>query len=148
MASLMSVTSSGRSSIRRIRRWISGLFFLIESATCFNRVVLPAFGGDTIMPRCPLPIGEIRSITRIAVLLFPASSLRRSFGKIGVIFSKFILRAASAGDIPLILVRYRSALNFSDCIFTLVFPVRISPVFRLNLRICDGDTYTSSSPGR
>ena len=26
---------------------------------------MPAFGGETISPRCPLPIGVIRSISRI-----------------------------------------------------------------------------------
>ena len=31
-------------------------------------------------------------------------------------------------------------LNFSCCVLILVCPCRISPVFRLNLRICDGDT--------
>ena len=40
------------------------------------------------------------------------------------------------------------AENFSCCVFTRVLPATISPVLRLNLRICDGDTYTSFSPGR
>jgi len=30
----------------------------MEWAMCFMTVVLPAFGGDTMRPRCPLPIGE------------------------------------------------------------------------------------------
>ena len=33
-----------------------------------NNVVFPAFGGDTIIPLCPFPIGETRSTIRIAVV--------------------------------------------------------------------------------
>ena len=68
IASRISVTSSGRSSMRRIIRCISGYCLVTAWATCFNRVVFPAFGGDTIMPRWPLPMGARRSITRIAVV--------------------------------------------------------------------------------
>lgn len=40
-------------------------------AICFKRVVLPDFGCETIIPRWPLPIGEIKSTILIAtVLLF------------------------------------------------------------------------------
>ena len=88
IASLISVTSSGRSSIKRISRCISGSLFCTESATSFKRVVLPAFGGDTIIPRCPFPIGESRSMIRIAVVLCSFSSAIRRFGKIGVKSSK------------------------------------------------------------
>jgi len=97
MASLISVTSSGRSSIRRIIRCISGWFAVTALATCFNKVVLPAFGGETIMPRCPFPIGESRSMTRMAVVfLVPGiSRWRRLLGKIGVRFSKFGLRSTT-----------------------------------------------------
>ena len=31
---------------------MSGAFFRMDFATSFNKVVLPALGGDTIMPRC------------------------------------------------------------------------------------------------
>ena len=31
----------------------------------FSKVVLPVFGCDTIMPRCPLPIGDIKSNIRM-----------------------------------------------------------------------------------
>ena len=131
----MSVTSSGRSSIRRISKCISGLFFKTDCATCFNSVVLPAFGGDTIIPRCPFPIGDNRSTILIAVLLCPFSRRSLSFGKIGVISSKFALFVASLGETPLIFVRYKRALNFSACVLILVFPEIISPVFKPNLRI-------------
>ena len=47
----------------------SGWFCSIEVAIVFMIVVLPAFGGDTMMPRWPLPIGEIRSMIRAVMLL-------------------------------------------------------------------------------
>ena len=42
----------------------SGLFCSIDLAMVFIIVVLPALGGETMMPRWPLPIGEIRSMMR------------------------------------------------------------------------------------
>ena len=36
-------------------------------AICFRSVVLPAFGGETIMPRWPLPMGATRSMIRWAI---------------------------------------------------------------------------------
>lgn len=42
------------------------IIFFTDMATSFNRVVLPAFGGDTIIPLCPLPMGLNKSMTRIA----------------------------------------------------------------------------------
>ena len=57
----------------------SGWFCSIDVAIVFMIVVLPAFGGDTMMPRWPLPIGEMRSMMR-AVMLFGSSGFsRRSF---------------------------------------------------------------------
>ena len=49
----------------------------VDFAISFNRVVFPAFGGDTIMPRCPFPIGEIISTIRMAVFLLSHSIFRR-----------------------------------------------------------------------
>ena len=89
---------------------------------------------------CPLPIGDSRSTIRIAVLVLPHSIRSLSSGKIGVISSKFFRCITFIGSSSLIFVRYNNALNFSCCVLILVFPFRISPVFRLNLRICDGDT--------
>ena len=100
MASLMSVTSSGRSSMSRMIRCMSGWLVVTALATCFKRVVLPAFGGETIMPLCPFPMGESRSITRMAVLMRPPGISRwiLSLGKMGVRSSKFgRLSAAPAG---------------------------------------------------
>ena len=135
MASLISVTSSGRSSIKRISKCISGLFLSTACATCLSKVVLPAFGGDTIIPRCPFPIGESKSTILMATLVLPFSKRSLSSGKIGVISSKFFLYASSEGCTPFTFVTYKSALNFSCCDLILIFPVTISPVFNPNLRI-------------
>ena len=61
----MSVTSSGRSSTSTTIRWHSGLFTVIALAMSCMIVVLPALGGETIRARWPLPIGMIRSMTRV-----------------------------------------------------------------------------------
>ena len=47
----ISVTSSGRSSIRRTMRMTSGLLRTIDCAMLCNNIVLPAFGGATIIER-------------------------------------------------------------------------------------------------
>ena len=60
----MSVTSSGRSSMRSIMRYASGWFRAIELAMSFMRRVLPVFGCATMSARCPLPIGAKRSTIR------------------------------------------------------------------------------------
>ena len=135
IASRISVTSSGRSSISRMIRCISGEFFLMDWATSFNSVVLPAFGGDTIIPRWPFPTGLIRSMIRMATLAPAVSSLILSFGKIGVMSSKLRRLHASSGGNPLTFFTYNNALNFSFCVFTLVFPTITSPVLRLKRRI-------------
>ncbi len=98
----MSVTSSGRSSTSRTMRWTSGLFASIEWAICFMTVVLPAFGGETIRPRWPLPIGEIRSTMRAVRLAGSPGSSRRSVesGKRGVRSSKRGRWRASSGESP------------------------------------------------
>ena len=135
MDSLISVTSSGRSSIRSISRCISGLFLVIDLATSLRRVVLPALGGDTIIPLCPLPTGHIISIIRIAMLPPGVSSLSFSSGKIGVRSSKFLRLQASEGARPFIVLTNRSAPNLSLGFLTLILPTTISPVLRPNLLI-------------
>ena len=50
-------------------RCTSGLLRSIEYTICLRIVVLPAFGGDTIRPRWPLPIGAIRSTMRPVISL-------------------------------------------------------------------------------
>ena len=60
----MSVTSSGRSSMSSTIRYTSGWFFVMLLAMFCSSIVLPVRGGATMRPRCPLPMGTIRSSTR------------------------------------------------------------------------------------
>jgi hypothetical protein len=73
-----SVTSSGRSSTSTTMRWHSGLLLVIEFAIDCMIIVLPAFAGDTMSPRCPLPIGAAMSMTRPIMLCWSVSSRSRS----------------------------------------------------------------------
>ena len=73
----MSVTSSGRSSMSSTMSLTSGLFGSIDLAIVFMTVVLPALGGDTMMPRWPLPIGDTRSMMRAVMLVGSVGSSRR-----------------------------------------------------------------------
>ena len=82
---------------------VSGEFFFTDLATSFNNVVLPAFGGDTIIPLWPLPTGLNKSMIRIATEAPGVSNRIRSFGKIGVRSSKLGLLEATSGAYPLIL---------------------------------------------
>ncbi len=61
----MSVTSSGRSSMSSTMSTTSGWFLAIELAIFCSSIVLPVRGGATISARWPLPIGVIRSMTRV-----------------------------------------------------------------------------------
>ena len=88
MASRISVTSSGLSSISMMMMCISGLFLWIDLAMSFRSVVFPALGGDTIRPLWPLPMGERMSTILIAISRPVLSILSLSFGKTGVISSK------------------------------------------------------------
>ena len=45
------------------------MFFSIDAAIVFITVVLPALGGDTMMPRWPLPIGQTRSMIRAVMFV-------------------------------------------------------------------------------
>ena len=111
--SLISVTSSGLSSIRRIIRCISLWFLSIEFAICLSSVVLPALGCATIIPLCPFPIGLIRSTILIATLLSGSSRCILSLGNIGVSFSNGLRLATSATENPFTVLIYKRALNFS-----------------------------------
>ncbi len=106
-------------------------------AIFFIKVVLPAFGGDTIKPLCPFPIGDTRSIIRVArsFLCFLFSKVILWLGKIGVKSSKGRRRGAFSGSSPLTAVTYNRALNLSPSFVCLVLPDTISPVLRLNRRI-------------
>ena len=146
--SLISVTSSGRSSIRSIIRCISGLFLVTALAICLRSVVFPDLGCDTIIPRCPLPIGDIRSTILMAIVLEFFSRWILSLGNIGVRVSKALLLCATIGLRPLTVSKKLIAENFSLCVLGLLGPLMISPVFKLNFLISEGATYTSLSPGR
>ena len=86
----ISVTSSGLSSTSNTINLTSGLFVSIDLAICFIIVVFPAFGGETISPLCPLPIGDNRSTMRAVMLDGSAANSRfnLSSGKSGVRSSK------------------------------------------------------------
>ncbi len=49
-------------------------------AISLRRIVLPALGGETIKPRCPLPIGARRSMIRVENLSGCVSRVIRSWG--------------------------------------------------------------------
>ena len=68
-------------------------------------MVLPAFGGDTIKPRWPLPIGAIKSIilpVKSSLLPLPCSRVKRCLAKRGVRLEKVILFLVFSGDSKLI----------------------------------------------
>ncbi len=101
----ISVTSSGRSSISNTIKGHSGWLAVIDWAICCNIIVFPALGGETIRPRCPLPIGETRSITRVvrsSVLPLPRCIISLSLANNGVRFSKMILFLVVSGESPFI----------------------------------------------
>jgi len=107
----MSVTSSGRSSISSTISFTSGLLSEIAFAIFFSSVVLPAFGCETIMPRCPLPIGATTSIIRSDISgFFGFSILSRSFGYHGTSDSNGLRCSAFSGDSPFTRLIYTSAL--------------------------------------
>ena len=58
-----------------------------------------------------------------------------SLGKIGVRSSKCCLLAAISGLYPLTDSTNNKALNFSLWVLIRIAPVKMSPVFKLNLRI-------------
>ena len=73
-------------------------------AIFFKSVVLPALGWETIMPRCPLPMGASMSISRSARSLLPSRASRRSrsSGYTGTSDSNGRRRAVFSGGSPLI----------------------------------------------
>ena len=86
---------------------------MIAFAIDCKTIVFPAFGGETISPRWPLPIGAIRSITRVVRIFGSVSRRRRSCGYKGVSFPNSTRLRASSGVTPLTVSRVMSALNFS-----------------------------------
>ena len=82
-------------------RFASGSPVRMDFAMSFSSVVLPAFGGETIIPLCPLPIGLMRSTIRVAREPSGRSSRIRSSGKIGVMCSNTARFLASSAGRPL-----------------------------------------------
>ena len=52
----------------------------IACAIAFSTVVLPALGGETMRPRCPLPMGATRSMIRAVGEGSPSSRRNRWLG--------------------------------------------------------------------
>lgn len=77
---------------------------------------------------------------RIGIVARSVSSLSLWFGKIGVRSSKCFLLAAASGRYPFTDSTNSRAPNFSLWLFTRMAPFKISPDFKLNLRIWVGDT--------
>ncbi len=85
----MSVTSSGRSPMSRTMRWMSAWFWAMPLAMSLRMKVLPAFGGETMSPRWPRPMGAIRLITRWERLSEEVSRSISLSGKMAVSCSKW-----------------------------------------------------------
>ena len=81
------------------------------------------------------PIGTDREGNEIQLFDVIETDDQEAHRKIGVIFSKLLRVRSSIGSVSFTLVKYNSALNFSCCVLIRVCPSKISPVFRLNLRI-------------
>ena len=112
-------------------------------AIFFNNVVFPTLGGATIIPLCPFPIGQIKSIILIAYSFGTVSNLIFSSGYIGIKSSNFFLLYADSGASPFTSPTNISAGNFSPSFGSLAIPFILSPLSNLNLLICTGEIYTS-----
>src|SRR5256885_7339775 len=91
-------------------------------------------------PHCPLPTGVSKSITRALTFSRTVSCFIRSCGYSGVKLSNRILLLASSGDSKLTASIFTSAKYFSPSCGGRTWPLTVSPVFRSNLRICEGET--------
>ena len=122
---------------------------ITDFAISFKRVVFPAFGCATIIPLCPLPIGESKSTILIALeVVSLVARCILSSGNTGVKSSKFGLFSSSSGDTEFTVLIYNSAANFSVAVLIFFTPDTTSPVLSPNFFICVGATYTSLSPGK
>ena len=146
----MSVTSSGRSSMSSTISFTSGWFNSIEVAIVFMIVVLPAFGGDTMIPRWPLPIGEIKSMMRAVMLLGSEGFSSRNFssGNNAVRSSNRGLVLALSGSPPLTEWISSIAGFFSLRPAGRLRPVTKSPLRRPYWRVSLTGMYASSRLAR
>ena len=94
-------------------RWHSGLFLVMALAIDCRIIVLPALGGETIRPRWPLPMGQIRSMIRVVMLVGSVSSRSLSCGYSGTSLENSGRDADRSGSRPSTLSSRTSALNFS-----------------------------------
>ena len=93
-------------------RMTSGWLAVMAVAMFCSSIVLPAFGGETMRPRWPLPIGATRSMVRAvrsSVEPLPRSSFRRLVGWNGVRFSNSTLLRELSGESKLISPTFSSA---------------------------------------
>ena len=112
---------------------------MMPLAMFFSTVVLPAFGGETTMPRCPLPIGDTMSMIRPVTSVGPVSRWKRSLGNSGVSLSKFG-RCFASGSMPFTESICSSAKYFSLSFGCRTLPVTVSPLRSTNRRTCERDT--------
>ena len=109
----MSVTSSGRSPMSATMSRASGWFSVMPFAMCLRTVVLPAFAGDRIRPRWPLPTGLMRLMSRWVRFFWSISRSNISSGKTGISASKCGRRLAISGSTPLTVSTRRRPQYFS-----------------------------------
>src|SRR5690606_39761568 len=103
-------------------------------------MVLPVFGCDTIIPRCPFPIGENKSMILVDMVLCFSAMLNFSCGNKGVRCSKDTRSLTTSGLCPLILLTLIKGKYFSPSFGGRTLPKTVSPVFNPNKRFCDCDT--------
>ena len=137
---IISVTSSGRSSISNTMIVTSGWFSAMALAILCSRIVFPARGGETISPRWPLPIGVMMSTTRMLRSPSFDSSRNRVSGYCGRRLSNGIRSLAFSGSSPLTLSTLSSARYRSHGLGGRTCPRTSSPVLSPNRFICDGET--------
>ncbi len=135
-----SVTSSGRSSTSSTITCVSGLEVRMPFAMFLSTVVLPALGGETTIPRWPLPIGATMSMIRPVTSFGAVSRWNRSCGNSGVSFSKTGRCLAVSGSTPFTVSIWSSAKYFSLSLGERTLPVTTSPLRSMNRRTCDSDT--------
>lgn len=148
----ISVTSSGRSSIRSTINSTSGLFLVIAFARFCNNTVLPALGGATIKALLSLT-NRRKHINypggHVTVLWHPCHV---EFLVWKIVWCKVVeqnlIFFAISGSSKLVVFTFNKAKYLSPSFGGRMLPVIVSPVLKLNFFICDGDTYISSGPGR
>ncbi len=113
-------------------------------ATSLSNIVFPVLGCDTIIPRCPFPIGQNKSITRVEIVLCLSPILNFSCGNRGVRCSKETRSRTTSGESPLMSDTLISGKYFSPSFGGRIWPSTVSPVFSPNKRTCELETYISS----